>query len=104
MLGKQLWQLLTCLDSLMAKILKARYYPQTSILQASLGHNPSYVWCSILAAKEVVIQGSRVRVGSGQTISISKYTWLSDLNDCFISSNLNEELATASISSIMMCN
>ncbi|XP_015387797.1 uncharacterized protein LOC107177830 [Citrus sinensis] len=47
MLGKQLWRLLTCLDSLMAKILKARYYPRNSVIQASLGHNPSYVWRSI---------------------------------------------------------
>ena len=45
-----------------------------------------------------------MQVGSGQTISISKYPWLPDLNDGFISSNFNEELATTSVSSIMMSN
>ena len=65
---------------------------------------PSYVWRSMLAAKDVVIQGSRVQVGSGHTISIRKDPWLPDLNDGFVSSNLNEELATTSISSLMMPN
>ena len=55
MLGKQLWKLLTCPDSLVAKIIKVRYYPRTSVLQASVAHNPSYVWLSILVAKDVVI-------------------------------------------------
>ncbi|KAH9697393.1 reverse transcriptase domain-containing protein [Citrus sinensis] len=104
MLGKQLWRLLTRPDSLMARILKARYYSRKSVLQASLGHNPSYVWRSILAAKDVVSKGSRVQVGSGTTISISKNPWLPDLMDGFISSNLSEELAAESVSSLMLPN
>ncbi|KAH9684791.1 rnase h domain-containing protein [Citrus sinensis] len=64
----------------------------------------SYVWRSILATKEVVIQGSRVQLGSAHTPSIGKDPWLSDLNDGFVSSNLNDELATALVSSLMMPN
>lgn len=97
MLGKQLWKLLTIPDSLMAKVLKARYYLRTSVLRASLGHNPSYVWRSILATKDGVIQGSRLQVGSGHKISISKDPWLPGPNDGFVSSNLNEELQIFSI-------
>ncbi|KAH9717145.1 putative reverse transcriptase/RNA-dependent DNA polymerase [Citrus sinensis] len=81
MLGRQMWKLLTSPDSLMARILKARYYPRTSVVRASLGHNPSYVWRSILAAKEVVVQESRVQVGSGRSLSIGKDPWLPDLKD-----------------------
>ncbi|KAH9672067.1 reverse transcriptase domain-containing protein [Citrus sinensis] len=92
MLGRQMWKLLTCPESLMARILKA----------PSLGHNPSYVWRSILAAKEVVVQGSRVQVGSGHSISIGKDPWLPDLQDGCVSTNLNEELAAAPVSSLMM--
>ncbi|KAH9684396.1 reverse transcriptase domain-containing protein [Citrus sinensis] len=102
MLGRQMWKLLTCPESLMARILKARYYPRTSVVRASLGHNPSYVWRSILAAKEVVVQGSRVQVGSGHSISIGKDPWLPDLQDGCVSTNLNEELAAAPVSSLMM--
>ena len=57
-----------------------------------------------MAAKEVVSQGSRVQVGNGTTISISKTPWLPDLMDGFISSNLNEEIAAESVSSLMLPN
>ena len=62
------------------------------------------MWHSILAAKAVVSKGSKGQVGSGHTISISKDPWLPDLTDEFISSNLNEELAAESISSLMLPN
>lgn len=102
MLGRQMWKLLTSPDSLMARILKARYYPRTSVVRASLGHNRNYVWRSIMAAKEVVVQGSRVQVGSGRSLSIGKDPWLPDLKDGCVSTNLNEELAAAPVSSLMM--
>ena len=86
----------------MARILKAHYYPRTSVVRASLGHNPSYVWRSILAAKEVVVQGSRVQVGSSRSISIGKDSWLPDLQDGCVSTNLNEELAAAPVNNLMM--
>ena len=104
MLGKQLWKLLTCPDSLVAKIIKARYYLRTSVLQASVGHNLNYMWRSILVAKDVVIQESRLQVGCRHTISISKDPWLPDLNDGFVSFNLNAELATTLVSSLMVSN
>jgi len=59
MLGKQGWQLQTNSESLVSRIFKARYYPNSSYLDAKLGHNPSFVWGSILNAKVVVRQGSR---------------------------------------------
>lgn len=52
LLGKQIWRLLTVPDSFVARLLKARYFRSGSILNASLGNNPSYVWRSILAAKD----------------------------------------------------
>lgn len=70
MLGKQVWKLLTQPDSFVAKILKARYYPRTSISEANLGYNPSFVWRSLFAAKDVVVSGSRVQIGSGQNVLV----------------------------------
>jgi len=43
MLGKQGWQLQTNADSLVSRIFKAQYYPNSSYLDAKLGHNPSFV-------------------------------------------------------------
>ena len=95
MLGKQIWNLLTCPDLLMAKVLKARYYPRKSVLQASLGHNPNFVWRSILASKDVVVHGCKLQVGNGHNISIGNDPWLPDINDGFVSTTLTEELSTA---------
>lgn len=44
---------------------------------AELEHNPSYVWCSLLAARDIIIEGSRWQVGDGQTIGVSTHAWLS---------------------------
>ncbi|KAH9718961.1 reverse transcriptase domain-containing protein [Citrus sinensis] len=104
LLGKQVWHILTRPESFMAKVLKARYFPRTSVLKASLGHNPSFVWRSMLAAKDVVVQGSRLQVGSGHNISIGNDPWLPDITDGFISTELNEELAAAPVDCLMVPN
>lgn len=104
MLGKQVWKLITKLESFVAKLLKASYYLRTSVNEAKLGHNPSFVWRSILAAKDVIVNGSRIQIGSGQNVLIGQDPWLLDINSGFTSSLLNEELAVAKVSSLMVPN
>lgn len=70
LLGKQAWRLVTKAESLVAKVYKARYYPQNSFLTATIGSNPSFVWRSILEAQTVVKGGIACRVGSGASISV----------------------------------
>lgn len=43
-------------------VLKARYFPDSSFLEERLGHNPSYVWRSILAVQAMVKKGTQWRV------------------------------------------
>jgi len=59
MLGKQVWRLLNDSQSLVAQVLKARYFPSGDILSAGLGSNPSFTWRSLHGAKEVIDLGSR---------------------------------------------
>jgi hypothetical protein len=47
MLAKQCWRLWKELGSLVASIMKAKYYPDCSILEAKKGRRPSFVWRSI---------------------------------------------------------
>ena len=70
MLGKQSWHLATNLDSLLARSLKARYYPRTSLLEAQKVHNSSYSWRSILDTQGLLKKGIRWRVGNGTDISV----------------------------------
>ena len=44
LLARQAWRLLTQPDSLSARILRAVYYPSSSILEAEVGKNPSQVF------------------------------------------------------------
>jgi len=85
MLGKQGWKFITEPNSLVARIFKARYFPSGSYLTATVGHNPSYVWRSIMCARFIVRGGVRWTIDSGASISIFNEPWLS--NGEFISSD-----------------
>jgi len=84
MLGKQCWKLITNPNSLVARIRKALYYPRSSFADATVGFNPSYTWRSIMAAKLIVVKGSRIQIGSGQQVHITKDPWLPDADNGFI--------------------
>ena len=62
--------------SLIARVLKARYFPSGDILSATLGSNPSYSWRSIFNNVEVIRKGTRCRVGNGKQIHICDDKWL----------------------------
>ena len=84
MLGKQGWRLLSEPTSLMARIFKARYYLNTSFLEANLGSNPSYVWRSVLAVQGLIHSGVRWRIGKGDRVNIWLKPWLSDKANPFV--------------------
>ncbi|XP_074318894.1 uncharacterized protein LOC141655729 [Silene latifolia] len=58
LLGKQAWRLMTESESLMVRVLKAKYFPSTSFMEAELGVAPSYTWKSIWEARDVVKLGA----------------------------------------------
>ena len=55
---------------------KAKYFSRCSFLEAELGPNPSFVWRSLCAARELIIEGSHWQVGNGQSITINNQKWL----------------------------
>lgn len=76
MLTKQVWRLLCDLDSLCARVLRARYYPDGELLKATLKNGNSYTWQSILAGLQCFKQGYIWRVGDGSQIHIWKDQWI----------------------------
>ncbi|XP_045789329.1 uncharacterized protein LOC123884299 [Trifolium pratense] len=76
LLGKHCWRLITGEESLMGRVFKSRYYPRASFMEAKIGYQPSYAWRSIQSAKEVIILGSRWRIGNGEKVKICKDKWL----------------------------
>jgi hypothetical protein len=57
MLARQTWCLLTAPDSLCARVLQERYFPNQSILNATSVRDMSYTWRSILKGVEVIKLG-----------------------------------------------
>ncbi|KAK9993090.1 hypothetical protein SO802_022793 [Lithocarpus litseifolius] len=45
-------------------------------MEADLGSNPSFVWCSLLQARELITAGSAWKIGDGQTVGIESHKWL----------------------------
>jgi hypothetical protein len=54
MLGKQGWRLITRADSLCARVLKGKYYPQSDFLSATKKKRSSVTWKSILYGRDIL--------------------------------------------------
>ena len=59
MLAKQAWRLIDDNHSLFYRVYKTLYFPNSSFMMAELGNNPSFMWRSLLSAREVIKEGIR---------------------------------------------
>ena len=66
LLAKQLWRLVQFPDSLVARVLRGRYYRLSS----------SYVWTSISAARKLLLMGIRQKIHSGYEVKVWEDPWI----------------------------
>ncbi|KAK9992584.1 hypothetical protein SO802_027569 [Lithocarpus litseifolius] len=45
-------------------------------MDAELGHNPSFMWRSLLAARDLIREGSLWKIGNGQSVQVNCNKWL----------------------------
>jgi exonuclease III/ribonuclease HI len=76
LLAKQGWRIIKNPDSLSSKILKEKYFPHTSFLDAHLGRQPSFIWRSFWNARCLLEAGLVWRVGDGKNIGIWTDRWV----------------------------
>jgi ribonuclease HI len=76
LLARQAWRLLAFPDSLCARVLKARYYPQGELMDTVFTGNPSSSWSAISYGLELLKKGLVWRVGNGERIRIWRDSWL----------------------------
>jgi hypothetical protein len=76
MLGKQAWKFVTDATSLVSRLFKARYFPQSDFFDARIGINLSFVLHSILSAKDLVRRGAKWSIGTGAAIPLMNQPWL----------------------------
>ena len=66
LLTKQAWHILHNQNSLSYKVFKARFFPNSTIMEAKESRMGSYAWRSILVGRDVIQRGARWRVGNGK--------------------------------------
>lgn len=76
LLAKQCWRLWKNPDNLVARLMRAKYYPDGSILEAKVGIRPSFAWRSISSSCEVLKEGLIWRIGNGATVQIWNDKWI----------------------------
>ncbi|XP_048605505.1 uncharacterized protein LOC125583020 [Brassica napus] len=76
LLAKQLWRLVQFPDSLVARVLRGRYYRLSSPLRVGPVSSPSYVWTSISAARKLLLLGIRQKIHSGYEVKVWEDPWI----------------------------
>ncbi|KAH9681143.1 putative reverse transcriptase/RNA-dependent DNA polymerase [Citrus sinensis] len=76
LVAKQSWRIIQDSESLMARVLKARYFKHEGFLNAKIGTNPSFIWRSILWGRKIILKGTRWRIGSGEDVQVYNSNWL----------------------------
>ena len=70
MLARQAWRMLANPGSLCARVLKALYFPTSSLLEAVTKPGISYRWRSILKGVSLLKEGLIWRIGDGMNVNI----------------------------------
>ncbi|CAA7020263.1 unnamed protein product [Microthlaspi erraticum] len=76
LLAKQLWRIFHYPSSLLARILKGRYFLNSNPLDVVKASSPSYGWKSMLAARNLLISGLRKAIGLGGNTVVWRDPWL----------------------------
>ncbi|XP_027150078.1 uncharacterized protein LOC113750280 [Coffea eugenioides] len=73
LLAKQVWRMLTNSNLLVSKMVKGRYFPKSSILDAQVKNGASWIWQSLHSSIGMLESELRKQVGNGNTIAIWKF-------------------------------
>jgi ribonuclease HI len=76
LLARQAWRLIQRPNSLCARVLKAKYYPNGNILDTVFATDPSPVWRGVEFGLELLKKGIIKRIGNGKNTQFSRDNWL----------------------------
>lgn len=76
LLAKQAWRILWNPSSLCARVLKARYFKDGSIMNATCPSNVSFTFKSIIHGRDFLREGTIQRIGDGSRINIHHDSWI----------------------------
>jgi hypothetical protein len=76
LLARQAWRLIERPDSLCARVLKTKYYPQGNIIDTVFTGNPSSTWTAISYGLELLKKGMIWRIGNGESVRMWRDNWI----------------------------
>ncbi|KAL8488537.1 hypothetical protein ACS0TY_024714 [Phlomoides rotata] len=101
LLAKQGWRLLRDDSSLLARTLKARYFPSSTFMQAKVGYNLSFTWRSVLDGRMVLQHGLFWMVGNGSRICIWDDPWILNGGDGPVSLDRVDSVGVSVVSDLI---
>lgn len=79
LLAKQCWCLIHDPDLLWLWVVKGRYFPNVSFMEAKKGSRASWAWASLLEGRDVILKGARWQIMGGQEVRFWRDNWVSGL-------------------------
>lgn len=76
LLCKQAWRIWSSPQSLLARVMKSRYFRHGYFLDCPIGSRPSYAWRSIIHGREMLTQGLLKRVGNRRDTHVWYDNWI----------------------------
>uniref|UniRef100_A0A803Q1F8 Reverse transcriptase domain-containing protein n=1 Tax=Cannabis sativa TaxID=3483 RepID=A0A803Q1F8_CANSA len=76
LLEKQGWKIVTNPDCLLARVMKALYFPNNNFFEAKVGHFGSNIWRGLLWGRDLLLKGYRWVVGNGKSVRINEDPWI----------------------------
>jgi hypothetical protein len=104
MIAKQGWNMMTKPNSLVARLYKARYFPNSSLFDSKIGNNPSYAWRGIWKARHILMHGCRWSIGRGTSIRVTNDPWLRGNDGAWIPSPHIQDVHNLRVSDLMVLN
>lgn len=81
LMAKHVWKFVHMPQTLVSRFFKAKYFPNSHVLQARALPGSSFIWQGIVTAKKEVVQGYRWVLGNGDSIKCTQDPWLPGKND-----------------------
>ncbi|KAH0981426.1 hypothetical protein GBA52_008603 [Prunus armeniaca] len=81
LLARQCWRLITEPNSQWAQLLKARYFPKCSFLEAKKCGCASWDWASLLEGRKIILQGARWQILNCRQAKLWTDCWIPSLHD-----------------------
>ncbi|KAK2653334.1 hypothetical protein Ddye_013190 [Dipteronia dyeriana] len=89
LLAKQYWRIIRKPDSLMVRVLKNCYFPESNFLEANPKLKGSLIWQGLMWGHNITSTGSRWRIGIGNSVRVYRDRWIPRPSTCKIISPIS---------------